>query len=113
LTIVYRQGKSFWIEQLNVQITVSDGAGVYDSSAQALEEGGTFIGASYVGRGDGGEVTVGSSLGQVSMRTSGGANMNVGNNIVDFLMRVHKQITAVGDTTIAFSVLIFLTGKKR
>jgi len=107
MTVVMNFGNT-WIEVLTCQVTVEDAAGEYLSGAQTLEKPGTFIGASYIGRGDGGSIEVGSSLGQIAIRTNADANMNVGNHIFDFQIRVQKQITTAGSTAIAFTVMMFM-----
>jgi len=109
MTIIFQKGNEFWIESIELSLSVPDVLGRTDSAVVNLERSGFFLGVAE-GRVQAGNNDNTQAIGWTDIRDQGGAKLDIGDRVTGILMRVTKQAGTAGPTLITSNVLIFLRG---
>jgi len=107
LVIVLEFGDLFWIERLEVSVTLPDAAGSSQSSIIPLEKSGNFLGAA---------IAIGHALndnnvqaiGATEIRQGAGGQILLNDFLPDIRLRVRKQVGTAGNTTVIYNVMLFM-----
>jgi len=112
MTVIFIQGDLFWIEVLDVNVTLMDAAGVYQSGVIPLEKAGNCIGFSESLENAQNNDNV-QAMGGCEVRQGAGTQINIGDFVPDIRVRAKKQIGTAGNTVIGFRIMMFMRRPSR
>jgi len=107
MVIIFEHGDEFWIEHLNIDISLGDPAGRYVSSAAALERSGVYVGSAIITQLLTNNDNTQAMGGMPEVR-AGGAPAAYGTFTDTIIIRQTKQIGTAGATIVNYQALIFL-----
>lgn len=110
MTIIFELGARFWLETLDVTVTLTDPAGRITSSQATLERPGAFVGAMcvVVSAGDNDNVQ---AVGSFDVRGAGSSLLAVGTQVTAMTVRVSKQIGTAGNTVQIYRITVLVRGQ--
>jgi len=108
--IIFEKGDTFWIEFVDLPVSLTDAAGIKNGTVVNLEKPGIFLGATIVSRTN---INDDNTQGVGNVGLSNGANtaLTLGLFITDVRVRVTKIIGTDGASAANYTCLLFMRGR--
>jgi len=104
---IFELGDTFWIEFLQVSVTLMDAAGSYQSGVMNLSKSGNFLACS-VGVLHALNDDNTQAIGIEEVRQSGGGQIAINDFVSAIRVRTKKAIGTAGNNTVIYSVMLFM-----
>lgn len=105
MVIVWSMGDQFWIDIIQVTVTLSDAAGTYSGALVPVVKVGEYIGGTITAKSTAQNDNV-EAVGLVELRDSG--TIAFGSEVLSVRVRVNKTAGTAGDTVVTFEVMLFM-----